>query len=206
MGPKVWRARWTSSCDRCKRADAEAVTFLATDIDADGGKIILASGVPTARDDDEGRALRVARTIMDAPHRLRLRIGIHRGHVFSGEIGTTFRATYTVMGDTVNLAARLMAAAGENEIYASPAVLDRSRTLFETRTLEPFAVKGKAEPVQAFAVGAELGSRPVMNNDEFTFVGRDEELEQLGAIVGGGVGVTDRARSSPATSASARPG
>ena len=96
------------------------------------------------------------------------------------------------MGDTVNLAARLMAAAGENEIYTSPAVLDRSRTLFETRTLEPFAVKGKAEPVQAFAVGAELGSRPVMINDEFAFVGRDAELEQLGAIVGGGDGVTDR--------------
>jgi class 3 adenylate cyclase/tetratricopeptide (TPR) repeat protein len=166
-------------------ADEEAVTFLATDIDADGGKIILASGVPTARGDDEGRVLRVARRIMDTPHRLPLRIGIHRGHVFSGEIGTTFRATYTVMGDTVNLAARLMAAAGADEIYASPEVLDRARTLFETRALEPFAVKGKAEPVQAYEVGTELGARPIMANDEFTFVGREPELAQLRELVGG---------------------
>ena len=48
---------------RCAQdaVDAEGVTFLATDIDADGGKIILTTGVPTTQEDDEGRMLRAVR-------------------------------------------------------------------------------------------------------------------------------------------------
>ena len=135
--------------------DKEGVTFLASDIDQDGGKIILVAGVPGAQEDDEGRVLRAVRRIIDGSGTLPLRIGLNRGHVFVGEIGTEFRATYTIMGDTVNLAARLMAAASPGEIYASPSVLDRSLTLFETTALEPFHVKGKEQPVQAYAVGPE---------------------------------------------------
>ena len=135
MGPRVWRARSTSSCDRCrprptpKRSRSSRPTSTPT-----AARSSSQPAFRRARDDDEGRAacapLGRSRT---SPHRLPLRIGVHRGHVFAGEIGTTFRATYTVMGDTVNLAARLMAAASENEIYASPAVLDRSRTSVRDR-------------------------------------------------------------------------
>ena len=46
-------------------ADAEGVTFLGTDIDHDGGKIILVAGVPVSRGDDEGRMLRAVRRIVD---------------------------------------------------------------------------------------------------------------------------------------------
>ena len=45
--------------------------------------------------------------------------------------------------------ARLMAAAPEGEIYATPAVVERSRTTFATTALAPFQVKGKAAPVAA---------------------------------------------------------
>jgi class 3 adenylate cyclase len=55
--------------------------------------------------------LRAVRRIAEAGTSFPLKIGVNRGHVFAGEIGTEFRSTYTVMGDTVNLAARLMAAA-----------------------------------------------------------------------------------------------
>src|SRR5262249_32735604 len=106
-------------------------------------------------------------------------VGVNRGHVFAGEIGTPFRATYTVMGDTVNLAARLMAAASASEVYASPSVLDRARTRFETTALEPFAVKGKSEPVHAFAVGVELGARTEVVTDSLPFSGREAELAAL---------------------------
>ena len=63
------------------------------------------------------------------------------------------------MGDAVNLAARLMAKAEPGTIYATADVLDRSNTLFETTELAPFAVKGKAQPVQAWSVGRAKGSR-----------------------------------------------
>ncbi|GIU89335.1 MAG: hypothetical protein KatS3mg010_0434 [Acidimicrobiia bacterium] len=166
-----------------ENVDDEGVAFLATDIDADGGKVILVSGVPGMQEDDEGRILRAARRIIDTPHELAIRIGINRGHVFAGEVGTPFRATYTVMGDTVNLAARLMSAAGPGEVYAAPDVLDRSRTRFHAVSLEPFTVKGKAEPVHAFAVGGETGTNASTLRDDLEFLGRDAELERLRAAM-----------------------
>lgn len=156
--------------------DAESVTLLATDIDEDGGKVILSAGVPINQDDDEGRMLRAVRRIADAPLPFPLKIGVNRGHVFSGDIGTDFRSTYTVMGDTVNLAARLMAAAPPGAIYVAPGVLDRSHTVFATEALEPFYVKGKDAPVQAYAVGEETGNRTARTDGELPFTGRDFEL------------------------------
>jgi class 3 adenylate cyclase/predicted ATPase len=159
-------------------ADREGVTFLASDIDANGGKIILVTGVPATQEDDEGRMLRAARTVMDHPLPLPVRIGVNRGHVFSGDIGTPYRRTFTIMGDTVNLAARLMAAAKPGEVYATGTVLDQSRTQFETEALEPFYVKGKSEPVQAYGVGAATGTR-AETFGALPFRGRDKELALL---------------------------
>lgn len=171
-----------------RAADAEEVTFLATDLDTNGGKIILASGVPTAREDDAGRLLRAVRRIIDEPLTLTLRIGVNRGHVFAGDVGSSERRTsYTVMGDTVNLAARLMAAAPPAGVLATPDALNRSHTLFDSMALEPFAVKGKAVPVQAYAVVDEVGTRADDLGLELPFTGRSDELERL---VGAAPGVT----------------
>jgi len=164
-------------------ASTENVTFLASDIDADGGKIILAAGVPTSQHDDEGRMLRAARQILDSDLSLSVRIGVNRGHVFAGDVGSQFRRTFTVMGDTVNLAARLMAAAGPGELYSSPDVLDESATLFRTEALEPFHVKGKEEPVRAYQVFEEIGVRPPDLSHDLPFHGREAEVEMLVSIV-----------------------
>ncbi len=127
-------------------ADEQGVAFLASDVDADGGKLILTAGAPTVTGDDEERMLLALRKIIDTDLPIPIRIGVNRGSVFAGDIGPGYRRTYTVMGDAVNLAARLMAKAGPGQIYATADVLDRSNTLFETTELEPFAVKGKAKP------------------------------------------------------------
>ena len=170
-------------------ADEQLVTFLATDIDENGGKVILAAGVPATREDDDGRMLRTVRRIADTSGSLPVRIGVNRGHVFSGAVGMRFRATFTVMGDTVNLAARLMAAAPEGAIYVTPAVVERSRTTFATTALPPFQVKGKAAPVAALALGAETGTRAAAGGDLLPFVGRDEDhaalVERLEALTRG---------------------
>lgn len=159
-------------------ADDEAVTFLATDIDADGGKVILTTGVPVAQEDDEGRILRVARRIVGQELALPVRVGVNSGHVFAGAIGSAFRRTFTVMGDTVNLAARLMAAAAPGDVLATAPVLDRAATQFATEALEPFLVKGKSEPVQAYRVGAATGQKAVTAGS-LPFRGRDKELTVL---------------------------
>jgi class 3 adenylate cyclase/tetratricopeptide (TPR) repeat protein len=178
-GPEAAAAALDTIVRSVQRAtDLESVTFLSSDIDANGGKIILTTGVPSTQEDDEGRLLRAVRMLMDEPQPLPLRVGVNRGHVFAGDVGTAHRRTFTVMGDTVNLAARLMAAARPGEIYATATVLDQARTHFVTHTLEPFSVKGKSEPVQAFRVGAATGSK----SDPFgtlPFRGRDKELATL---------------------------
>jgi len=165
-------------CDVQAAAESHGVAVLGSDVDRDGGKIILAAGAPVATGNDEESMLLALRTIVDGDRRIPIRIGVNRGHVFAGDIGPRYRRTYTVMGDAVNLAARLMAKAEPGTILATGAVLDASRTRFETAALEPFLVKGKARPVQAFAVGRVLGTRHEVSATG-GMVGREHEVSVL---------------------------
>ncbi|MBA3653274.1 MAG: AAA family ATPase [Actinobacteria bacterium] len=162
-----------------RAVDEQGVTFLGTDVDRDGGKIILVAGAPRAMGDDEGRMLRALRRIADKPRRLPIRIGVNRGHVFVGEVGPPYRRTFTVMGDAVNLAARLMAKASTGQILATAAVLDHSSTAFEAEAVAPFHVKGKADPVEAFLVGAQGKRRTIDDNELLPLTGRDHELNEM---------------------------
>lgn len=161
-------------------AEASGVTFLATDVDRDGGKIILVAGVPTSTADDEERMLRCVRAIADGASDLPVRIGVNRGRIFAGDVGAPHRRTFTVMGDAVNLAARLMTRAGSGEIVATPDLVSRSRTSFATTPLEPFKVKGKSQPVRAVAVGAVAGTRRATATRRLPFVGREREIAAAG--------------------------
>ena len=78
---------------------------------------------------------------------LRHKIGVNGGHVFAGEVGPPFRRQYTVMGDAVNLAARLMGAAEPGETLISRNLLDYVSPDLCGRELAPIRVKGKEEPV-----------------------------------------------------------
>ncbi len=144
-GPEVTAERLDALVTITQRAvERQEVTFLATDADRDGGKIILTAGAPATSGDDEHRMLLAVREIMDAGVPLPIRIGVNRGSVFVGEVGPPYRRTFTVMGDAVNLAARLMAKAQTGQILSTPELLARSRTRFATVDLEPFYVKGKS--------------------------------------------------------------
>jgi class 3 adenylate cyclase len=162
-------------------AEAHGVTFLGSDVDHDGGKIILVAGAPLALGDDDGRMLRALRAIADGDRVLPTRFGVNRGHVFVGEVGPPYRRTYTVMGDTVNLAARLMAKASPGQILSTAMVLNQADTLYETTALPPFTVKGKSKPIDAFAVGSRIGRRRGVADqlDQLPFIGRDAELGAL---------------------------
>jgi class 3 adenylate cyclase/tetratricopeptide (TPR) repeat protein len=161
-----------------REVDHAGVTFLASDVDHDGGKLILASGVPRATGEDADHLLAAVRRIIDARPRLPLRIGIHRGPVFAGEVGPAYRRTFTVMGDTVNLTARLMAKAAPGEIVASPEILQPAHTVFDTTPLEPFMVKGKRRPVEASTLGATQ-RRETRTALVLPLVGRERELATL---------------------------
>lgn len=159
--------------------DEYGLCFLASDIDRDGGKLILTAGVPTTSGSDEEAMLRAVRHILDARSALPLRIGINAGAVFAGDIGPAYRRTYTVMGDTVNLAARLMARAEAGQVITVPAVVERSRTAYEIVPLEPFTVKGKAKPITAVAVEEQRGRRDEDEGGRLPLIGREQELNLL---------------------------
>ena len=130
------------------------VHWLASDVYPDGGKVILTAGAPLTLGDDDERVLRAGRQILDEIDDLDLRIGVNAGPVFVGDLGSPNRRAFTVMGDAVNLAARLMQKAESGQLIASEATLERSTTRFETTELEPFFVKGKTVPIRASVVGA----------------------------------------------------
>jgi class 3 adenylate cyclase/tetratricopeptide (TPR) repeat protein len=169
----------------CER---HGVTFLTTDLDKNGGKLILVAGAPTTTGDDADRMVSAVTVLLARPHRLRVRIGVNRGRVFAVEVGTEQRRVYTVMGDAVNLAARVMGAAIDGSCLATTAVLDRLGTEYVLEPVEPFMVKGKSEPVTAARLGEALravtaaGAGP--GGEDTPLVGREEELAVLVGAVG----------------------
>jgi len=170
--------------DTQEAVDAHGVSFLGSDVDADGGKLIIAAGVPRAVGEDDERMLLALRRVVAQERAIAIRIGVNHGNVFAGDIGPHYRRTYTIMGDAVNLAARLMAKAPAGQIYATQAILDRSATRFDVDALEPFSVKGKAKPVQAWSVGEPTGSRAGRDGGaSYPLVGRADEVATLRAAV-----------------------
>ena len=160
-------------------AEANDVALLATDVAENGGKIILTSGAPVSAGDDETRVLSTIRRIVHPGGRLSLRAGVTHGSVFAGDYGPFYRKTYSIAGDCVNLAARLMGKAGPGQVVALPAVVERSRSVFATTALEPFLVKGKTQPIEAVVVGDLRRASEAIVEDRMPLVGRQAELVTL---------------------------
>jgi class 3 adenylate cyclase/tetratricopeptide (TPR) repeat protein len=172
-----------AALDECVRnvqdaTNAHDVTFFETDIDRDGGKFMLTAGAPRSSGHDSEHLLRAARSIVERAGSLSLQVGLNRGHVFSGDFGPPFRRTYSIKGDAVNLAARVMGKAQRGQVLATLDVMDHSSMRFDTRELPAFSVKGKTAAVHAVVVGPALGVREVDAAD-LLLIGRDDEMAYL---------------------------
>jgi class 3 adenylate cyclase/tetratricopeptide (TPR) repeat protein len=180
-GPERAAARLDELMAIIQRAvDEQDVCFLESDVDADGGKVMLTAGAPRIIGDDEERMLLALRRIVEAGPPLPVRIGVNGGNVFCGDLGTSYRRKYAVMGDTVNLAARLIGKAPPGAICVTRGPLERSPTRFTLTALEPFTVKGKRRPVSAWLAGPAIGSRAREKVPErFPLVGRQREMAAL---------------------------
>jgi class 3 adenylate cyclase/tetratricopeptide (TPR) repeat protein len=163
-------------------ATAHRMTVLASDIDADGAKIVITGGVPHAVPEPHERMMRSLRAILAEDLGLELRAGVADGPVFAGDLGAAFRRAYTVIGDAVNLAARLAGTAGAGQVIASAGVALRLGDRFELDERPPVRVKGKSPTVRSFVVGA---ARAADTDARVTvpLIGRDAELATIGKMV-----------------------
>jgi class 3 adenylate cyclase/tetratricopeptide (TPR) repeat protein len=169
--------------DACER---HRVTFWESDISRDGFKVMLVAGAPRSSGHDEEALLRAARAILDAHSgSLHVRIGVNCGRVFTGAFGPAFRRTWSAKGDAVNLAARVMGKAGDGELLATSAVLDRVRAEVDAMPVPPFTVKGKQHPVSASRVRAVAAGHGQPATAQGPFAGRTEQLAALGELIAG---------------------
>ena len=135
-----------------------------------GDAIMALFGAPVARGDDADRALAAALAMQAALARLNrefaaegrpplaVGIGINTARVVAGNMGSARRLNYSVIGDGVNVAARLQALTRSPEyragILVSAATLSAARGTFRTRPLGEVVLKGRAEPVAIAALEA----------------------------------------------------
>jgi adenylate cyclase len=133
-----------------------------------GDCIMVAFSAPVQTPDDARKAVDAAleqqRVIGELGGRWRkegkqpftVGMGINTGNVVMGNLGASSRMNYTVIGDDVNIAARLYNVALGGQIIISESTYDEVKDFFNVRELEPVSVKGKSAPLRTFEV---LGRR-----------------------------------------------
>jgi adenylate cyclase len=131
-----------------------------------GDAIMAVFGTPLAHEDDPDRAVRAAIRMMrelsgfnrerteNGLKPIEIGIGLNTDAVVSGNIGSPKRMDYTVIGDGVNLAARLESACKQygSHILISQHTLDQLRGTYRMREIDSVVVKGKSEPVRIYEV------------------------------------------------------
>ncbi|MBA3316723.1 MAG: FHA domain-containing protein [Gemmatimonadales bacterium] len=129
-----------------------------------GDAVMALWGAPISHSDDPDRALDAAIAMQGAIGELNrgwvasgkpeigVGIGISHGEVFAGNIGSHRRLEYTVIGDAVNVAARLCAEAGPGEILVSEALLHVVRKHVDYEYVPELGLKGKTQAVQVYRV------------------------------------------------------
>ncbi|MFQ5946417.1 MAG: adenylate/guanylate cyclase domain-containing protein, partial [Anaerolineae bacterium] len=160
-----------------------------------GDGIMALFGAPIAHEDHGQRAVHAALGIrkaledyQDELHRrqgitFRMRQGLNTGPVVVGSIGSDLRMDYTAVGDTTNVAARLLQGADPGRIVISEPTHRLAAGYFYTRALGELSLKGKTEPVRAWEVISARVARSRLELEAerglTPFVGRGRDLRVL---------------------------
>ncbi len=145
-----------------------------------GSVLHLIFGAPVSHEDDERRAVLAALELRDTrpPFVDEQRIGVNTGWVFCGNIGSDVRREYTIMGDAVNLAARLMQAASANQILCSDQTREKTTGDVDYETLPAIRVKGKSGMIGLHVPLRKRRATTRLAAAGRPMVGRDVDLRQ----------------------------
>ena len=161
-----------------------------------GDAIMAVFGLPKVHEDDALRAVRAAAemqsTLVELNDELErewgaslaTRTGVNTGEVVTGDPQAGQRL---VLGDAVNVAARLEQAAGEMEVLLGDLTYRLVRDDVEVEPVELLELKGKSEPVPAYKLVALRTERP-QEAPTFPLIGRESELALLSRELGHAVG------------------
>jgi len=154
-----------------------------------GSYLYAAFGAPLAYENDTARAASATLELLSAKMGsiTDLQIGLSQGRMRTGAYGGAERRTYGVLGDEVNVAARLMQAATPGQIIVNKVALPGMGDAFVWEDLPDLRVKGKAEPIAVLRlVGVQ--TRRAVRLQEVNYilpmVGRETELALIGGKVG----------------------
>ena len=170
--PEVVRRRVTQFFDR---VSSSIERYGGTVEKFAGDAVMAAFGIPQAHEDDSERAVRAALEILDGVDELELRarIGVEAGEVVTGAGDSTFAT-----GEALNIAARLQQLAEPGQILLGPAAHRLTLGRIEVDDVGPVEVRGRDEPVWAWAATAAAGRAPA-RVAVTPLVGRDHELDLL---------------------------
>jgi tetratricopeptide (TPR) repeat protein len=153
---------------------------------------VAALGLPPfSHEDDPARGVQAALMIRKELTNLNVRshIGVATGRIFCGSVGNESRREYTIIGNAVNLSARLMTAASrQDELidkYFVPILCDRltydsAKDAVEFKPLPPQQIKGRTEPVEVFHA---LEAKKSVVRSKTELIGRQEEKTLIAAAL-----------------------
>lgn len=173
-------------------------TLARMDQYAVGDRLVIFFGAPVAHDDDPVLAVYAALDMQQAVRkhfaalrtsagvfRFEQRIGVNTGFLFSGNAGAlNLRQEYTLMGDDINMAARLMSYAKWGSIYVSNKTEEQVRAYFTLSDRFDLRVKGKQIVIPTYEVlgkREEIGATRGLVGAAAPLTGRDEALKTLQA-------------------------
>jgi class 3 adenylate cyclase len=156
-----------------------------------GDGVLAFFGAPVAHEDDPERAVRcgleMVRELDDLGAGLRVRVGVNTGPVVVGIVGTDTAQEYTAMGDTVNVAARMQAAARPGSVLVTAATHRFVAQLVDAVDVGMLELKGKTDTVHAYEItGLKRGAVHTrgLAGLRSPLVGRDAEITRLENIFG----------------------